>query len=103
LKPLHITGPAETEIREAVAWYRERDPRVAEKFAAEVRQTLQLIEAFPQIGGRVPAVPDGSVRRLPVHAFPYSIVFVALADIIEVVAVAHNRRRPDYFITRIEK
>jgi len=37
---------------------------------------------------------------MPIHAFPYSIVFVNLGDSIEVVAFAHNRRRPAYFMAR---
>jgi beta-lactamase class A len=39
-------------------WYRDRDERVADRFVAEVRRTLDLIEQFPQIGSRVPGVAD---------------------------------------------
>jgi hypothetical protein len=35
-----------------------------------------------------------------VHTFPYHIIFVELADRPEVVAFAHNRRRPAYFMSR---
>jgi plasmid stabilization system protein ParE len=70
LKPLNVVDPAETEYREAVTWYQDRDTRVAERFARETRRTLELIEAFPQIGGRVPGVDDEHVRRMPVHTFP---------------------------------
>jgi plasmid stabilization system protein ParE len=100
LKPLKITGPAEAELRDATSWYRERDPRVADRFVAEARRTLALIESFPQIGGRVPGVDDRDVRQMPVHAFPYQIVFADLPDRLEVVAFAHNRRRPAYFLDR---
>lgn len=40
---------------------------------------------------------------MPIHAFPYGIVFVDLGDTIEVVAFAHNRRRPAYFIARLRQ
>jgi toxin ParE1/3/4 len=103
LKPLKIVGPAEAEFREATTWYRERDPRVAERFLSEARQTLQLIETFPQIGGRVPGVVDRDVRRMPIHTFPYHIVFADLLDRLEVVAFAHNRRRPAYFMSRLRR
>ncbi|HKO58979.1 MAG TPA: type II toxin-antitoxin system RelE/ParE family toxin [Thermoanaerobaculia bacterium] len=103
MKPLQITAAAEAELREATAWYRDRDPRVSDRFAAEARRTLQLIEEFPQIGGRVPAVDDPAVRSLPIHTFPYHVVFVNLPDRIEVVAFAHNRRRPAYFIARLRR
>jgi hypothetical protein len=47
LKPLNIVGPAEAEYREITSWYRDRDARVAERFAAEARLTLELIENLP--------------------------------------------------------
>jgi toxin ParE1/3/4 len=103
LKPLQIIRAAEHELTDAVRWYHARDPRVAERFAAEVRRALHLIETFPQIGSRVPDVPDGAVRRMPVHTFPYNVVFADLGDRIEVVAIAHNRRRPAYFLRRLRR
>jgi len=70
---------------------------------AESRKALRLIETFPQIGSRVPGVDDRSVRRMPIHTFPYHIVFVDLGDRLEVVAFAHNRRRPGYFMDRLRR
>jgi plasmid stabilization system protein ParE len=101
LKPLNIVEPAELEYREAADWYRARDPRVAERFLTETRRTLALIETFPQIGGRVPGVDENEVRRMPIHTFPYHVIFVNLPDRLEVVAFAHNRRRPAYFLDRL--
>jgi plasmid stabilization system protein ParE len=103
LKPLRIIDSAKAEFREATAWYRKRDPRVADRFAEEARKTLHLIEQFPQIGGLVPSVGDRSVRRMPIHSFPYSVVFVDVGDGLEVVAFAHYRRRPGYFVKRLRR
>lgn len=100
MKPLAITASAEAELRQATKWYTERDPRVAIRFTTEIRRTLELLESFPQIGGRVPAVSDPAIRRLPVHSFPYHVVFVDMADHFEVIAIAHNRRQPAYFMPR---
>jgi plasmid stabilization system protein ParE len=103
LKPVRIIGLAEQELREATDWYRDRDPRVAERFVDEARQALQLIERFPQIGGRVPGIDDGLVRSMPIQKFPYHVVFVDVGARLEVVAFAHNRRRPLYFLARIRR
>ena len=103
MKPLQIVEPAEVEYREATAWYRDRDARVADRFVAESRRTLELVETFPQIGGRVPGVDDNDVRRMPIHTFPYHIVFLNLPDRLEVIAFAHNRRRPAYFMDRLHR
>ena len=103
MRRLEIVREAELELAEAVTWYRDRDPRVAERFAGEVRQSLQLIETFPQIGSRVPGIDDKSVRQMPVHNFPYYVVFVEMDETLEVVAFAHNRRRPGYFVKRLRR
>lgn len=103
MKPLRIVGPAEIEFRKATEWYRDRDQRVADRFVVEARKTLELIERFPQVGGAVPGLDDEKVRRMPVHAFPYHVVFVDLGDKLEVVAFAHNRRRPAYFANRLDR
>jgi plasmid stabilization system protein ParE len=103
LKTLEITGPAEVEFQEATRWYSDRDPRVAARFIAEARKTLQLIETFPRTGSRLPGVDDLSVRGMPIHKFPYYIVFVDIDDRVEVVAFAHKRRRPGYFMDRLRR
>ncbi len=103
MRLLKIAAPAEAEFREATAWYRDRDPRVADRFTSEAARTLNLIQSFPQIGGRVPGVDDDDVRRMPIHTFPYHVIFVDLRDHLEVVAFAHNRRRPAYFISRLRR
>jgi len=76
---------------------RARSDDVADRFAREVRQTLQHLEQFPLTGSSVPSVNDADVRRLPVHNFPYHIIFIRLATHISVLAVAHDRRRPGYW------
>jgi toxin ParE1/3/4 len=103
LKRLKIVAPAEAEFREALAWFRDHDPRVAERFAEETRRTLHLISEFPQIGSRVPEVDESEVRRMPVRTFPYHVVFADFGDRIEVLAFAHNRRRPRYFMRRLRR
>lgn len=46
---------------------------------------------------------DRSIRQMPIHVFPYHIVFANLIDTIEGVAFAHNRRRPAYFVKRLRR
>jgi plasmid stabilization system protein ParE len=103
LKPVTISDPARQEFREAVDWYRDRDERVAVRFIAETRSMLELISQFPNVGGRPPLVEDPIVRQMPIHNFPYNIVFVDLGDHLEVAAFAHKRRRPEDLIARLAR
>ena len=97
MKAVRLRERARRELREATDWYRERSSEVADRFAAEVRQALLHLEQFPESGAYVPGVPARDVRRLPVHNFPYQIVFIRLEDHISVLAIAHDRRRPGYW------
>lgn len=82
---------------DATSWYRERNAEVADRFIAGVQRTLTLIEQFPSSGGPVPGVREPGIRRMPIHNFPYHIVFVEFATRISVLAVAHDRRKPAYW------
>ena len=46
-------------------------------------------------------VPCGVTRRLMVDGFPYDVVYRAHVDAIEVLALAHHRRRPGYWRRRV--
>ena len=97
MTPVRLRQRARRDLAEAIAWYRERNNDVAARLAAEVRQTLQHLEHFPDTGGRVPGVDDADLRQLPVHNFPYSIVFIRFSTHVSVLAIAHKRRRPGYW------
>jgi plasmid stabilization system protein ParE len=96
LKPVLVQAAARQELRDSASWYRERNPAVADRFLREVQKTLELVESFPGTGARVPIV-TGKARRLPVAGFPYHVVFEELHDRVEVLAFAHDRRRPGYW------
>jgi len=96
LKHVVIQAAARQELRETTAWYRESNPSVADRFLNEVFKTLESIEKASAAGRWIPFVP-GSARRMKVAAFPYYVIFEELADRIEILAIAHNRRRPGYW------
>ena len=80
MKPVRLRTVAKRDLRDATAWYADRNVDIAERFTEEVSRTLELIERFPSSGAPVPGVSDPHVRRLPVHNFPYHVVFISLSD-----------------------
>jgi len=100
VKPARLTPPAESELREATGWYRDRSAALARDFLAEVRRTLETLEEFPGAGANVPYADDSAIRRLPIRRFPYQVVYVELNDRLEVVAIAADRKRPGYWLGR---
>ena len=85
-------------------WYEERRPGLALKFAADVGRALDVIGEAPFTWALWPGVRrDVKVRRFLLSAFPFAVAYVVQRDRVVVLAVAHTRRRPDYWIKRIKR
>ena len=90
---------AEEEFREA-AWYYEKEaPGVGLRFIAEVRRGVTFITENPYA-----AVDVGSgIRRKVLNHFPYSLMYAVEAELIVILAVAHQKRRPRYWQGRVKE
>jgi len=97
VKRVHLRRIAKRDLREALTWYRARDPDLASRFLDEVYKTLALLEGFPNTGGPVFGISDPATRQLPVDTFPYQVVFKRFANRTSVLAIAHERKRPGYW------
>ncbi len=96
MKPLELHPAATTEAEEAAAWYAERDPRVAQRFAEELDAALERIAEAPR---RWPVYLHGT-RRVRLTRFPYLVPYRDEPSRILVVAVAHAKRKPGYWSER---
>ena len=100
-------GPeAQVEYDEAVEWYERRRQGVGLALVEAVTQLTDTIARWPQIGPIVPGVdPSRNVHRLSVSRFPYHVVWTVLDDqeLVYILAVAHDRRRPGYWTARTKK
>jgi plasmid stabilization system protein ParE len=87
---------AEAELQDAAAWYDERSPGLGLRFVLAVRKKSDEILESPQ---RWP-LAAGSHRVL-LGRFPYALVYREIsAEEIEIVAVAHLKRRVSYWSGR---
>jgi len=84
------------EARAAREWYEIRNAEVAEAFMAELDRAIERIEETPR---RWPPYLAGT-RRYLLHRFPFFVVFREAEDRVQVLAVAHARRRPGYWLAR---
>jgi toxin ParE1/3/4 len=93
---------ARAELRAAAIWYDERRPGLGDEFIAEVSSMLDKIgevsTSFPVWPGTSSA--PLSIRRAVVNRFPYVIAFEMHVDHTLVLAIAHAKRRPLYWLTR---
>jgi plasmid stabilization system protein ParE len=72
--------------------------RVAEMFVDELDRAIERIGDHPR---QFPGYAFGA-RRMLLRRFPYLVIFRETAGGVEVIAVAHGRRRPGYWRDRVE-
>ncbi len=87
---------AESELRAAYNWYLERNDIVAEAFQLEIDHAVRVISESPN---RWPRVTE-SERRYVFPRFPFSLVYRIQPQFVEIIAVAHQKRKPNYWIAR---
>ena len=93
---------ADAEYRLAGRWYEERREHLGIEFFDAVDATVDHIVAMPRAGGLVPLVPSElPVRRRAVARFPYHVIYLATTTEIRILAIAHDRRKPGYWHTRL--
>ena len=95
-KKVEFHEEAALEYDAAVEWYLERSSMAASKFVDAVSRAMDMIVEAPH---RWPAGSRGT-RRFLLQRFPFAIVYRELPAAIQVLAIAHARRRPGYWKQR---
>lgn len=88
---------AESEYLEAIAFYESKTPGLGVSYMAEFERSIAKACDRPEIY-RVDQVPD--IRRISLRKFPFSILFRETPDGVQILAVAHHRRQPRYWLGR---
>ena len=88
-----VHSEAEAEILEALAWYEERSGLAARAFVQELSYVVRLALRAPNSW----PLSFGSNRRVVFPRFPFDLIFRVKRKTLEIVALAHHRRRPFYW------
>jgi toxin ParE1/3/4 len=87
------------EFEEAGLWYEEQRRRLGVEFSDAVVFAIESVLREPT---RFQPVGDG-VRLFRLKRFPYHLYYLldATGHHVRIMAVMHNRRRPDYWRERL--
>jgi hypothetical protein len=98
MKVIGFHPDADAEVTEAAQYYEIRQIGLGSDLLAEVERGLNQIlmntEASPKIGKRL--------RRKSLWRFPYNLVYTVYPDRIQILACAHQKRRPYYWRKRLK-
>ncbi len=93
-----FTRIATQELEDAVRFYDFESAGLGQRFKEEVRKAAVRIAEYPQAW----SIERGEVRKCLLHTFPYKLLYSVEEDHILVIAVAHQHRKPDYWVGRDE-
>jgi plasmid stabilization system protein ParE len=100
-KPLFLGLDAEAEMEAASWWYERQRRGLGSDFLNAIDNATARILEHPRAGTPVPGIADDTIRRIALRRFPYHVVYMELTDRIQVLALAHDRRRPFYWRGRM--
>lgn len=87
---------AEAEIDNSLSWYKERSEQAFDQFRIRLASALSFIVQSPE---RFPRV-NNEFRSARVNKFPYKIIFRVEQGTVFVIALAHDKRDPEYWKDR---
>ena len=94
---IELHPEADDEFSAQVWYYDERQEGLGQRFYREVIGQLDWILEYPMI----PRLRK-RYRRVNLKVFPFYIAYVIKEDLVWVLAVAHARRRPRYWVHRLK-
>ncbi|TAL44050.1 MAG: type II toxin-antitoxin system RelE/ParE family toxin [Methylovulum sp.] len=91
---------AEAEYLAAICFYEEQQAGLGDALITEFERILILAVEKPEAWR---LVHQSGIRCIRLSRFPYVVFFRMLSDNLQVTAFAHHRRRPGYWLTRVDR
>lgn len=96
MNPVRFDAAAKFELREAMRFYEMSQRGLGRRFLDAVQGAVQRVAGSPGLFRTV----WRDVRKCRVSRFPYGLLFREKADSVQIVAVMHLHRDPDYWKNR---
>ena len=88
---------AALEHEEQVAYYEERRADLGRRYH---RAMLRAVESVCRARNRCKIVRPPNIRKVSLRGFPFAVVYREVDAMVQVLAVAHHRREPNYWLRR---
>lgn len=87
---------ARDELNDTINFYNLELSGLGQKFKEEIKKALKRIVENPTAW---PSVTQ-EIKKYVLHKFPYKILYSIEKDHIYIIAIAHQHRKPTYWINR---
>jgi plasmid stabilization system protein ParE len=95
---IRFVEEARAEFLDGISYYEKQQRKLGGRFKVEVEQTVLWLAEHPEICRFRPS----GYRRLNLRIFPYYIPYIIRDSTLWILAIAHERRKPEYWIQRKE-
>jgi plasmid stabilization system protein ParE len=95
--PVVFHAEAEQESDDAATYYERQRAGLGKEFRTELKEAVGRIRRNPKM---LPQYRSTRFRKCLLFRFPYTIFFQELDNLIWVAAVAHQKRREGYWLSR---
>ena len=85
---------AKSELEDATRFYELEFEGLGRRFKEEVKKAAIRVAEYPKAW----SLECAEVRKCLLHKFPYKLLYSIEEDHIFIIAVAHQHRKPDYWI-----
>ena len=97
MKVVQFDPRAETEFLQGAQYYEDQELGLGTRFINAIKVAVRVASANPHIHREI----FRDCRKCRVVRFPYALIFREHNDSIQIIAVMHMKRRPDYWKKRV--
>jgi toxin ParE1/3/4 len=102
MKRVVLDPAARAELDAAASFYEDDYPGRGLRFYDAVEEAIAAVAFSPRAAPRVAGTPDElGLRQRSLSRFPYLIIYRDLGPVLRVVAIAHGKRPPGYWLGRL--
>lgn len=94
-----LAREARLEFEAATHYYDRQLPGLGAQLREEIRDAVRRLQSWPLAF----PVERGDIRRVTLTRFPYKLLYSIEPDCLYIIAIAHQHRKPDYWVERSEQ
>lgn len=94
-----LAREARLEFEAAAHYYDQQLPGLGAQLREEIREAVRRLQIWPLAF----PVERGDIRRVTLARFPYKLLYSIEPDCLYVIAIAHQHRKPDYWVGRSDE
>jgi len=100
-KPVQLSREAREELLDAAGRYGAERAELKQQFLVAVDDALERVARYASHLAAITRPNESPVvKRVLMARFPYAVYFLELPRTLRVIAVAHEKREPRYWLSR---